>query len=122
MLVSGEVMAHLPCVFVETVRKCPVADEALQCGGSIESIISELDVEKNGLERSRLLRIESNLGLTGLADFVEDIFFVGIFAHLLNEERGVAKGAPRERAQEFDQNALALEQALTCDLPEVIAR
>ena len=120
MLVAGEVVADLPGVFVEVVGEGPMAHQALQCGGVVESRIFEFDAKEDGLDGPGLLSVEGDLSLALLPDLVENIFLIGVFAHLLNEKGGVTKGAPRQRAQELKQDTVALEQALASDLPETL--
>ena len=48
VLVAGEVVADLPSVFVEVVGEGPMAHQALQCGGVVESRIFELMLKKTG--------------------------------------------------------------------------
>ena len=101
MLIAREVMADLPCVFVEAVGEGPMAHQSLQYGGIIESRIIESDTKEDGLEGPGLLSVEEDLGLALLADLAEDVCFVDVFAHLLNEKGSFTKGAPGERSQEF---------------------
>jgi len=121
VLIAREVVADLPGVFVEAVGEGPMAHQTLQRGGVIESRIIEFDTKEDGLEGPGLLSVEEDFGLAFLADLVKDVFFVGVFAHLLNENGGFTKGAPGERSQEFHQDTVPLEQALARRLPEVVA-
>src|ERR1700728_915554 len=98
-----------------------MADEALQRGSVVESLIFKFDTKKDWPKRPGSLGVECNFSLTRLADLTEDILFVGVLSHLLKQERGIAKGAPGQRAEKFNQHTLPLEQTFASFLPKMVA-